>query len=355
MNVLLTCGGSRNYIVDAWRNAVAGRGHLFACDVSIDAPALHHADKGFVVPEVTDPSYIDALLAICETHRVRLLVPTLEPELPLLAAHRAEFAAIGTFLLVSTADVIDTCYDKLKAEAFLRSHGVAVPQTYASLDAARAALACGKLTFPVVVKPRWGVGSLGVSFPEDDEELTLSWIVTRRAIARSALDGISATDPAGCVLVQERLSGVEFGFDVVNDLQGRYVTTLVRRKIRMRAGQTDRAETVAHDEIRRIGRLIGEGLAHVGVMDSDAIVTAAGCFVLDMNPRMGGGYPFSHLAGANVPAALVAWAHGEKPEDHWLRADIHVSASRYDSFLLVNDRGVSSRQRRQPPIPMGTP
>ncbi len=34
--------------------------------------------------------------------------------------------------------------------------------------------------------------------------------------------------------------------DVLNDLQGRYVTTLVKRKLSMRAGETDRAVTV-HD------------------------------------------------------------------------------------------------------------
>jgi carbamoyl-phosphate synthase large subunit len=350
MNILLTCGGGRNYLVDAWRSAVAGCGEMFACDVSADAPALHHADKGFVVPEVTDPGYVDALLTLCDRHRVRLLVPTLEPELPLLAAHRDAFAAVGTVLLISTPEVVDTCYDKIKAGDFLSSCGVRVPRTWASIDDARRALARGDLTFPVVVKPRWGVGSLGVSFPEDEDELTLSWTVTSRAIVRSAVRGISATDPLRCILVQEHLSGEEFGFDVINDLRGRHVSTLVRRKIRMRAGQTDRAESVAHDEIRRIGQLIGEGLAHVGVLDCDAIVTASGCFVLDLNPRIGGGYPFSHLAGANIPAALVAWARGEEPEPQWLRADVQVSASRYDSFALLHDGTLPDAADRQPAL-----
>jgi carbamoyl-phosphate synthase large subunit len=112
----------------------------------------------------------------------------------------------------------------------------------------------------------------------------------------------------------------------------------VRRKLRQRAGQTDRAESVRHEQLEAIGEEIGRHLGHIGLLDCDAIVNASGCYILDINPRIGGGYPFSHLAGANIPAALVAWMRGEEPEPTWLRATPRARVARYDGFLLLNDR-----------------
>ena len=31
-----------------------------------------------------------------------------------------------------------------------------------------------------------------------------------------------------------------------------------------------------------------------------------------MNARFGGGYPFSYLAGADLPSAIIRWVSGEK-------------------------------------------
>ena len=34
-------------------------------------------------------------------------------------------------------------------------------------------------------------------------------------------------------------------------------------------------------------------------------------YVLEMNARFGGGYPFSHMGGCNLPKAIVDWAEGK--------------------------------------------
>ena len=62
MNVLLTCAGRRNYLVDYFKDAMDGKGRVLAADQSDSAPALQIADASFVLPNVYNPEYIERLL-----------------------------------------------------------------------------------------------------------------------------------------------------------------------------------------------------------------------------------------------------------------------------------------------------
>jgi carbamoyl-phosphate synthase large subunit len=335
-NVMLTYAGRRNYLVKFFREALRGRGQVFAADASPEAPALRDADKSFIVPRLSHPAYIDSLLAICQLHCIRLLISPDDLELQVLARNRHRFLKVGTIAVVSSPEVTDKCFDKWMSLKFLKSCHLDVPVTYLSLTDVREGLARGDITLPVVIKPRWGTTSIGIEYPEDWEELELGYLLARKRIERTALWEMSATDPGRCILVQQLLCGQEYGLDVVNDLEGRHVCTLVKRKLAMRAGQTDRAVTVNSARLEKIGGLIGSELGHIGVLDCDVMVTEQGCYVLDMNPRLGGGYPFSHMAGANLPAALIAWANGEQPDTHWLQVEPNIVTSKYDSLVTVN-------------------
>jgi len=122
--------------------------------------------------------------------------------------------------------------------------------------------------------------------------------------------------------------------DIVNDLDGNYATTFVKRKLAMRAGETDRAITVDSEQLQELGQLIGGKLCHIGNLDCDVFVREGICYVLELNPRFGGGYPFSQVAGANIPAALIAWADGKEPDPSWLKVMPNVMASKCDRLVI---------------------
>ena len=310
MNVLLTCVGRRNYLVEYFRQAVGDTGFVFGTDVSSEAPGMQEVDKAFVLPRVDAPGYVDCLLTICREHSVGLLASVNDLELPILAPTRERFEAIGTRLVVSAPEVIDIAFDKWRTVAFLSQHGVKSPLTVLRLDDAYKELDAGRFRFPLVVKPRWGTASVSIDIVRDRKELELAFQLTHKRLSQTMLADISLTDLERSVMIQECLDGHEYGLDVVNDLEGRNVTTFVKRKLAMRAGETDRAVTEVNVELFELGCLIGRRLKHVGNLDCDVFLTSNGPCVLELNPRFGGGYPFTQMAGANIPAALVAWCLG---------------------------------------------
>ena len=53
----------------------------------------------------------------------------------------------------------------------------------------------------------------------------------------------------------------------------------------------------------------------------DVLLTREGdAYIIDMNARFGGGYPYSHMAGVDLPAALVAWAEKRPVNPELLKA-----------------------------------
>jgi carbamoyl-phosphate synthase large subunit len=359
MNVLLTCAGRTLSLVHFFQEALGRRGRAIPCDVSGIAPALAAAEHKVVVPPLDSPEYYDVLLSICREQGVRLIVSVNDLELGGLAWNAPRFLEEGTIPVVASPEVIATCHDKWAAFRWLRTCGIPTPETYLTLADARLAISNGTLHFPLLVKPRWGSRSIGIELVESERELELALEWGKIQIRRTILAKLNQQDPAHAFIIQEHIDGQEYGIDVVNDLNGNHVATFARRKLAMRGGSTDRAISVAEPRLERLGKSLGERLTHLGNCDCDVMATDRGCFVVDMNPRFGGGYPFSHLAGANLPAALIAWAGGTDPDPKWLQCQPGVLSSRYEGVMVVerevpaNTPGkYASMQQSEAPIPI---
>lgn len=335
MNVLLTCVGRRNYLVRYFKDVVGAAGRVYGADSSPSAPALADVDCGFIVPPVTDQGYFDEIIGLCQLHNIRLLVSLNDLELPQLARERGRFETIGCTPVVSSQEVVNLCFDKWETIRFLEANGLRAPKSFLSVDEAAAALRTRELTYPVVVKPRWGTASIGIDFAEDEEELRAVYELLQKRLRRTILRNASESEPGKGIIIQEQVEGLEYGLDVVNDLEGNHQAVFVKQKLSMRAGETDRAVTADHPGLSEIGARVGRALRHIGNLDCDVFLNGDQATVLEMNPRFGGGYPFSHLAGANVPAALVAWASKKNPNPEWLTIEYGVTGSKYDQVVQM--------------------
>lgn len=104
----------------------------------------------------------------------------------------------------------------------------------------------------------------------------------------------------------------------------------------MRDGDTDLATTVSADPFREAIRQLGKVLRPTGSIDVDFRETASGKpLVIDINPRMGGGYPFCHRAGADMPSALVRSLAGLSPNPELFDYEIGVTTARREEFTVI--------------------
>lgn len=334
MNILFTCVGRRTYLLKYFKENLTESDKIIATDMQLSAPALQVADVKLQVPAVYDPSYIDTTLDICKKNKVDALISLNDLELPILANNKHLFEELGVKVIVSSIEVIDICFDKYKTAQWIESIGLKSPKTYIRLDDAKKALETGEISFPLFMKPRWGSGSIGLESISDMEDLEIYYNILMKKIKKTILATASVGNEY--ILIQEKLTGNEYGLDVINDLEGNNVGVSVKQKLAMRSGETDKAITLDLPDVKQMGEQIGKELRHIGNLDVDIMQRANGDYcILELNPRFGGGFPFSYEAGVNLPKAIIEWIKGNKVDTSMLQSEYNRMFSKNDYLMEI--------------------
>lgn len=111
--------------------------------VAVDMKPFHLAlldvNRTYVVPPVSDPTYIDRINEIVQEERIDFLHPQPDVEVAFLSKHRAKIQA-QTFL--PPFEVVELCQDKMRFNQRMRQQGVPVPEAFYldSPDALKTAL-----------------------------------------------------------------------------------------------------------------------------------------------------------------------------------------------------------------------
>lgn len=336
MKILLTSVGRRAYMVKYFKDELAKlpeKGQVHVCNSDSLTVAFAYADQSVVSPLIYDDEYIPFLLNYCKENKIDMVISLFDIDLLILAKNKEKFQEIGTQVIVSDPHLIEKCNDKWKTYQYLKENGFKVPKTYLTLQKTMLALDKGELKYPVIVKPRFGCGSIAMCIANDDMELLYNYSRNARSISNSYLKYESANEDE-IIIFQEMLPGQEYGADIINNLDGKFENAIIKKKIAMRAGETDISETVdvpcLFNEAKRLGELTG----HIGNMDCDMFLVDGKPYILEMNARFGGGYPFSHMAGVNLPKAIIDWHNGKSVEKDLLTAKTGVLT--YKELTLTN-------------------
>jgi carbamoyl-phosphate synthase large subunit len=284
MNVLITSVARKVWLVEAFRRALAASGGtVLASDADPLAVGLRLADGAVVLPLQADACFEGALIAACRDHRVSLIAPTRDAELPWFAARHEKLAAAGVTVMVAAPAVIAVCQDKLAFADACVANGFSVAEVLR--DPARA-------RFPLFARPRRGAGGEGAARIED-----------AGALARLS--------PFGDFIVQTFMDAPEYTIDLFSDFDGRVLTVVPRRRLRVAAGESVVGVTVeAPALIARAAALAG-ALGLVGHNTLQCFWDGGEPRWIEVNPRFGGGAALGFAAGADTPSLLVRLAAGE--------------------------------------------
>lgn len=310
MNVLISSVGRQSFLVQSFQSAHRSRGSVFVADYNPDSPAFIVADKSFIAPSFSDPQYINWILHICQSENINLLFTLNVDDLFILESHRKEFENIGCRLIGGPLESIIMSMDKFRVMQFCENLGLPAIKTKLKEEQLT------ELSFPIIAKPRYGKGSRGMKFLYSEAELN------------SFLTETESIKEKDAFVFQEVMKGEEYGFDIINDFNRNFAAVLVRRKISMKNGETEEAITLDSEPWIQFAQQVSSQIQHEGLIDIDAIVIDNQPYIMDINFRFGGGYIFSHLAGADVPRAYIAWSRGETAKQEWFTPEPNITHCR---------------------------
>lgn len=303
-NILLLSVGTRNKIVQYFKKTLRDKngekkGEVVATDMSKYAPALYEADKFYLVPRITDENYIDKILSICKEEKIDGVLSLIDPELELLAENKEKFDQLKVEIVSSPLEATKLAFDKMKMYRWLVENGYKAARSYSSKEDFCLDYERNLIDFPVFVKPVKGSASIAISKVYDMD----------------VLDLLCKRDEN--LMIQEFLDGQEIGADVYIDLlTGEVVSIFTKKKILMRAGETDKAVSFKDENLFALIKEFVGNAGFRGQIDIDIFDIDGEYYISEVNPRFGGGYPHAYECGVDHMKLIVNNLENRKNKVH---------------------------------------
>ena len=317
MNILILSAGTRNKVVEYFVKTFAGKGKVVATDMSSLAPAIYEADRYYIVPRMTEPGYIDTILDICKKEEINGILSLIDPELSLLAENQKKFKSIGVEVIGSSYELCEMSLDKYQMFLWLRKKGYYCAKSYMDKEEFYKDIDNKTVTYPVFVKPARGSASIAISKVYDKETIEL----------------LFAHDEG--LMIQEYLNGQEIGADVYIDMiSGEVVSIFTKKKLKMRAGETDKAVSFKDDKLFNLIKKFVSEAGYRGQIDIDIFEIDGEYYISEVNPRFGGGYPHAYECGINHIKMILNNIEGNVNDNRIGMYDEGIYMMKYNELMV---------------------
>jgi carbamoyl-phosphate synthase large subunit len=319
INVLFCSAGRRVELLRAFRRAYESLslpGRMIGIDIDPLAPALQLCDRFYMVPKLKSPEYIPQVVEVCRKEEISMIVPLIDPEIPLLAEHRVDLEETGARLLVVPPEAARLTADKWRTTKFFERLNLRTPRSWLPGE-----IGGIDFEFPVFIKPRFGSAAQHTFQVRNRNELEF--------FANYVPDAI----------IQEFLPGPEITSDVICDLDGELLAMVSRKRIEVRWGEVAKGVTVCYPEILTACRRIAQELPAIGPVTVQCMIKENIPHFTEINARFGGGAPLGIAAGVDSPRYLLARLakiNIDIPPAGDYQAGLYLT--RYDDSFFIDER-----------------
>ncbi len=311
--------GRRAQLIKNMKKSLGTSAKVVATDNWCVAPALFMADKYYLTPKISDPSYMDTVLRICRDENIKAVTTCLDPEIELLAANRERFEEAGITVLCPTSDTARLCFDKYMMFRYLTEKGIRTVLTFDSIVKFEEALKDNLIKYPVFIKPRTGSGSVGAEKIDGPEQL-------KDRIESGKYDYI----------IQEYMDCEDLDADVyIDTITRKAVAAFAKKKIETRIGGA--SKTIAYKDKKLFDFIeeIADAFEFNGPVDMDFFYRDGEYYLSEINPRFGGAYLHGFGAGVDFNRLIRNNVHGSANKQDMGNYDEGSIMLMYDDVVMA--------------------
>jgi carbamoyl-phosphate synthase large subunit len=230
----------------------------------------------------TDADVVEHIVSSSIENEIHIVIPFVDPATILVAQVREKLPSF--FIPASSIDVSKLFYNKKEAEQWFENNGIRTPVFSGS--------------FPAIAKPVYGSASNGVRVLNSKEEADLFFL----------------RHTESDYLLQQYIVGQEYSVDCYVDADKKILAVVPRIRIQIAGGEVIKTKTVDYPEMSDLASQILKkadlrGPVCIQFMREDI---SNQLYVIEVNPRFGGGVIASIEAGADMPLFLLNEYLGKK-------------------------------------------
>jgi carbamoyl-phosphate synthase large subunit len=232
-----------------------------------------------------DSKLYDHLHEVILENEINIVLPFVDPAIEVACKLRSRYPQV--FIPCSDLDLCRTMFDKIKSSEWFSNQQIDQPKSFRDKD---------KLEFPVIMKPRMGSASQGIQVLRSQAEF-------------------NKLHPGSDYLVQAYVEdNTEYSVDCYVAADGKILSIVPRIRIETAGGEVVKSQTIRNRDLVNLSEKILRSGSFRGPITIQFIKDnkTGKVFVMEINPRLGGGVVLSIGAGSGTISFIINEFLGKK-------------------------------------------